>query len=151
MAGTAVKVIAKHLLGDENATELQVAQAIASASPDQLAKLRQIDNTFAIEMQKLGVDVIKINAADRESARGLAKSKGMVPQIILSAVYNVGYFIILYQFINSFGTDEIGEWQKGVIGTLIGILTAAIPQINNFWFGSSSGSKEKTDALSQTK
>jgi len=147
LTGTAVGVLAKQLLGNESATELEVSQAIASATPEQLAKLRDIDHQFDIEMKKLGVDVIKIDAEDRGSARALAKARGMAPQITLSIAYNVGYFVILYQFINATASDSIGDWQKGVIGTLIGILTAAIPQINNFWFGSSSGSKEKTAKL----
>jgi hypothetical protein len=36
---------------------------------------------------------------------------------------------------------------KDMVMTLLGIMTAAQAQIMNFWFGSSSGSKEKTSKL----
>lgn len=147
MAGAAVSVLAKEFLGDEAATEEDVAAAIIGANPEQLAKLREIEAQFKLDMKKLNVDVLKLEAEDRDSARGMAKLVGIAPQVVLSIVYNVGYFVILYQFINSAMNDSIGDWQKGVIGTLVGILTAAIPQINNFWFGSSSGSKNKTQHL----
>lgn len=147
VAGAAIAVLAKEFLGNEKATESDIAAAITSASPESLLKLREIDAKFKTDMAKTGVDLEKIAAADRDSARGLAKSKGTTAQIVISVVYNLGYFCILYAFIGSLLEDGMGDWQKGVIGTLVGILTAAIPQINNFWFGSTAGSKEKTALL----
>jgi hypothetical protein len=41
----------------------------------------------------------------------------------------------------------LDDWTKGQLGILVGILTAAVPQILAYWFGSSSGSKAKTDAM----
>ena len=41
------------------------------------------------------------------------------------------------------------QTMTGVFATILGVLTAAIPQILNFWFGSSVGSKEKTSGMNE--
>jgi len=49
----------------------------------------------------------------------------------------------LYLFISNVNAAGLDDWQKGVVGTLVGMLTTMLPQINNFWFGSSHGSQKK--------
>jgi hypothetical protein len=72
-----------------------------------------------------------------------------VPLIAITIIYNIGYFALLGLFVYmTFGQVVIvDEWVKGIIGTLIGVLTAQLPTINGYWFGSSAGSARKTDAL----
>lgn len=113
----------------------------AMSDPQLVMKLKEAEQAFDLKMEELGVDIYKTEVDDRKSARELAKAD-MRPQIVLSTLYNIGYFALLYGFIAA-GATEFNEWQKGIIGTLIGILTAAIPQINSFWFGSSHGSQKK--------
>jgi len=82
---------------------------------------------------------------DRDSARQLAKDKGIVVQAVLSALYTLGYFGTLFVFIT--GKASVPPDMVGMVTTLIGALGAAQLQILNFWFGSSRGSKDKTAAL----
>ena len=144
LAGTATKFLANALLGDENANEDDIALALQMATPEQLAKLKEIDADFKVEMKKLDIDLVKIANADRDSARGLFKVN-MWPQILLSAFFVIGYFIILYSLIS--GAIVIAPAIKDTIILLLGILTREVPTIMQFWFGSSNGSKTKSYKL----
>ena len=140
-AGVATKFIAGKLLGDETATESDIAAYIEGASPEQLGTLKSLDNDFEIEMRRLGVEEYGIEVEDRKSARLMADKR---PQIILSGVYTIGYFTLVFGLLANFLT--IPEEGRDLIIGLIGILTAAQTQLLNFWFGSSSGSKDKNSS-----
>jgi hypothetical protein len=140
LAGTAIKVLAEGLLGNPNASEQDVAAAVLSASPDQLLKLREIDATFKVKMRELEIDVYRIEVDDRKSARDLAKVD-MRPQIALSVLYTVGYFVMLWAFMT--GEVEVAAQFKTEFNIILGVMTAAQVKIMDFWFGSSAGSKEK--------
>src|SRR5215467_6937861 len=55
--------------------DIEAALTSAIANPDQLAKLKQIDNDFAAQMQQMGFteieELLKIDAADRADARAM--------------------------------------------------------------------------------
>lgn len=78
---------------------------------------------------------------------------GEIPQITVTILYNIGYFVLLWAFIEMTLTQElhIDEWVKGIVGTLIGVLTAQLPDVNGYWFRSSASSAKKTEALAATK
>ena len=147
MAGTAIKVIADGLLGDDQATEQDVAEYIASASPEQLVKLREIDSSFKLEMKRLDIDLEKIAYKDRDSARELAKYN-MWPQIVLSAIYTVGYVYILSSFLS--GDVSVPANVKTEFNLVLGVLTVGMTNIMQFWFGSSAGSKQKPSVITST-
>jgi len=68
LAGAATRAISSALLGKENATELEIAQAVENATPEQLVALKKVDVEFAeIEYKttKLAFDDTK-NARHRE-------------------------------------------------------------------------------------
>ena len=144
LAGTATKFLANALLGDENADDAAISMALQGATPADLAKLKEIDASFKVEMKRLDIDLVKIGNQDRDSARGLFKVN-MWPQISLSAMFILGYFIILYSLIS--GAIVIAPLIKDTIILLLGILTREVPTIMQFWFGSSNGSKTKSYKL----
>ena len=139
MAGVAVKVAADALGIEPN--ENALANAVLSGDPNALLKLREADNRYKLEMKRLGVEVQKLDAQDRSSARTMAQNVGIIPQVVLSIVYTVGYFWLLGAIIT--GGVTIAESMQAIVNTLMGVMTAAQVQIMNFWFGSSSGSKSK--------
>lgn len=142
LAGTATKFIADKLLDNPDATEHDISEFIANANPDQLAELKKIDNDFAIEMKRIEVDIFSLETKDKQSARDLAKVN-MRPQIILSALFILGYFAIVALLFS--GTVKIDQSIKDMSNILLGVLTANIPSIMAFWFGSSHGSKTKNN------
>lgn len=146
LAGTATKFLASQLLGDENASQSAIEASLLGASPSDLAKLKEIDNKFSIEMEQIGVDVFRLEIEDKQSARDLAKTN-MWPHIILSALFVSGYFGILFFLFTEPLT--MNQSQMSIVTVLMGVMTAAVANIMQFWFGSSSGSKEKTAKLKQ--
>ena len=134
MAGAATKFIASEFLGDENVPESEVAKFVENANPDQLAKIKEIDNNFEVKMKELGVDIAKLNVDDRKSARELAKAN-MWPQIILSFVFIKGYFALIALMFT--GYIELNETIRDMAMILIGVLSGGVPMILRFWFGGS--------------
>lgn len=144
MGGAATKFLADKLLGDSSADVSEVESFVLGASPEQLATLKKLDHEFKLEMKALDIDVFELEVKDKDSARGLFKIN-IWPQIILSTVFVLGYFGILYFLLHN--NAETPIISNPVFTTILGVLTAAIPQILGFWFGSSLGSKEKTNSL----
>lgn len=140
LAGAATRYIAEAWLGNPEASEQDVAEALATASPEQLVRLRELDQQFKVKMKELDVDVFRLEVDDRKSARDMAKAN-MVPQITLSVLYSVGYFATLYALMS--GDLAIGESIRGEFNMVLGVMTAAQIKIMDFWFGSSYGSKVK--------
>jgi len=95
LAGVAVKALSAVLLGHENGSEDDVKAAMASASPDQLAALKKIDADFKVSMKELDIDLERIAAGDRDSARKMqTETKDWVPKL-LAIVITLGFFGIL--------------------------------------------------------
>lgn len=118
-------------------------QSDPNAAEKLLAYKAQIQTAVIAE----AVATLQSDAADRASARQLSIAKNFTPQVTLSALFVGGYFTLLVMFI--LGYTKVDPAYKDLLLTLIGVLTAGIPQILNFWFGSSHGSQKKDDALAQ--
>ena len=140
VTGLAVKFLADKFLGNPNATEQEVADAVLGASPEKLLEIKKLDQQFAVQMKSLDIDVFKMEVEDRKSARELAKVD-MRPHIYLSGIYTVGYFVVLYLFMT--GGVQIAASVETAFNIVLGVMTAAQVKIMDFWFGSSYGSKVK--------
>jgi hypothetical protein len=142
VGGVAVKFLADKFVGGDTG---QVEDFLIGANPEQLAQVKMADMEFKKEMRKLDIDLEKLHAGDRDSARRMVLAKGFGPQLSLSVLYTSAYAVVLYVFIG--GHVMVPPSQMTLFGSLLGVLSAAQVQIINFWFGSSSGSKEKTAKL----
>ncbi len=147
MAGVAVNVAAK-ALGVES-DESAVSAVVASGDPEILLKLKQAELDFEAQMKQLDVDVAKINAADRDSARNLAIKTSIKPQIAIAIVFVIIYGLLVYSLFS--GTANLDTAFLALAANLIGILTGGFTQILNFFYGSSSGSKDKTTLMGTKK
>lgn len=135
LAGAAVSAIAQKF-GVEDTVEA-VATALQGASPEQLAKLQEID-----------IKKLELENADRDSARkahqAIATSpdahileKLTMPILALGTVSLAFLLIGILLFIN------IPDSQENIIIFALGFITSAATQVLSFYFGSSQGSKEK--------
>ena len=140
LAGGAVKFIGDALFGKDTMNDAELEMAIANATPEELGALKKIDNDYKIAMGQQGIDVFKLETVDTQNARAMA-IVNMWPQIILSIVFISGYFGLVYMLFS--GQVKIDESIRDLSNILIGVMTANIPQIMAFWFGSSIGSKGK--------
>jgi len=145
LAGTATKFLANELLGDENA---DIEAAMLTASPEQLAKVKEIEAQFKVKMKELDIDVYKLGVDDRKSARELAKVN-MWPQIILSFVFIKGYFALILMIFS--GYLQLDDTVRDMANVLVGVLTAGIPMILRFWFGGSPNDDKHLDRIHNSK
>lgn len=76
-----------------------------------------------------------------QGARNLAITKGFWPQIVLTALFTGGYFIILYVLLTK--ALDLPPAQSALVSGFLGVVTAQVVQQGNFWFGSSHGSQKK--------
>lgn len=70
----------------------------------------------------------------------------LAPQLYFGTFYMFGFVGVLYIVFAS--ELAMSDTQEKIAMILIGILSAGMGQIMNFLFGSSAGSKAKTDQLS---
>ena len=128
--GIAMKFLADKFTGGDTGS---VEDFLLSANPDSLKELKLAEIEFQKTMRELDIDLEEIAYKDRDSARELAKAKGFGPQIVLAAVYTVGYFLVMYFFMT--GKLNVPVESKVMFGGLLGVLSSAQIQIINFFFG----------------
>jgi hypothetical protein len=143
LAGVAVKALSGVLLGHENGSEDEVKAAMASASPDQLAALKKIDADFKVSMKELDIDLERISAGDRDSARKMqTETKDWTPKVLAFAI-TFGFFGALVWLL-VMGIPQTGT---EVILMMLGSLSTSWTGVVQFYYGSSAGSKAKNDLL----
>jgi hypothetical protein len=142
LAGMGVKALSQALLGNENGTAEELSVALSSASPEQLSVVKKIDADFKVQMKSLDIDLERIAADDRASARDMQKeTKDWIPRALAIGV-TVGFFSIMI-YILIYGLPTTGN---EALLLLLGALQTAWGGIIAFYFGSSSGSQKK-DAM----
>lgn len=143
LAGVAVRTLSNALFGHEDANEDQIKEAMANATPDQLAVIKKIDADFKVQMKSLDIDLERIAAGDRDSARQMqVANKDWVPKA-LAVFITFGFFGVLVWML-VFGLPKSGV---EALLMMIGSLGTAFGGVVQFYFGSSAGSKEKNNLL----
>ena len=145
LAGMATRAISDALLGKPDGTEDELIDAAAKASPDQLLALKKAEQDFAVRMRELEIDLQRIDAADRSSAREReVKTGDWTPRALAGAV-TLGFFGVLGYMIAYGLPTQGGE----ALLVMLGTLGTAWGGIVSYYFGSSAGSKEKSEAMSR--
>lgn len=147
LGGLAVKALGSAFGLSQDATEDQVAAAVAGASPSDLLALKQADQQFAKDMKSLDVDLERISMQDRDSARQREVAVRDNTNRNLAYAYTAGYFGLLWSILYFGVKPEV----ETLINVLIGILTAAQAAIMGYYFGSSKGSDDKNKIIANQK
>lgn len=149
--GMAAKLLSDGLGKDVKPTADAIAQAVGSAmaNPEELAKLKEIDNNFAIQMQSLGIssaeEFEKIASADRADARAMQiNTKSWIPAFLAISVTG-GFFGLL----GLMAYHALPPANEKVFDIMLGALSGAWIAVVNYYLGSSAGSARKTELLSQ--
>ena len=146
LAGMATKAISEALLGKPDASEAELVQAAAKATPEQLLALKKAEQEFEVQMRELDIDLERIANADRDSARNREiKTKDLTPKI-LAGFITAGYFGVLFYMLRN-GLPQHGGSEAMLV--MLGTLGTAWGGVVAYYFGSSAGSKEKTDAMNR--
>jgi hypothetical protein len=148
MIGTAIGGpfggLAGKILQDAFGTDDQaeIERQIVAADPQALLSLKEAEKAFDAKMRELDIDEQALYIDDTKDARLLARESGSTPQLVLTGLFLAIYGGLIWAFFNL--DFELNDWQRGQMGILIGVVTSAVVQIINFWFGSSKGSKDKS-------
>lgn len=149
LAGAAVGAISQAVLGKDNGTEDEISVALASASPDVLAKIKEVDNTFKVRMEELKVDLIKAQYASVDSARDMNVKKADNTARNLAYMAVTGFFtvLILQLAIGIHPTWTIDADVQRTLDVTLGILFAWVIAVKDFYFGSSQGAVVSNKSL----
>lgn len=139
LAGTAVRQLSKKLLGKDNATEEEIANFIENANPTQLAEIKKIESEFKIEMEKLNVDLARIESGDRDSARKREmdlkdKTPAILGFFIMSGFFGLLGFLLFY---------AVPPQNEAIFNIMLGALGTMATGVVTYYFGSSAGSRVK--------
>lgn len=148
LVGLGIKAISNALLGKPDGSEEEISIAMQGASTEDLVKLREADNTFKVEMKKLGLDEKKLAFDDADSARKREIAVKDKTPAILAYLLTVLFGGTLCTLI--FGS-EIPESNKAIIFTMVGSLGTVWIAAMAYYHGSSRGSAEKNALLGYAK
>lgn len=157
-AGSALGSIVGNALGVSDPTPDNIAAAI-DKDPDAAVKLAKIQADRQTELEQIAAQKAvqlsaeqtkreQSDAADRASARDLFKTNE-IPQMVLSGAFITGYFLVMFAMMT--GYVHIPQDLNAPFVTVLGVLTASVVSIINFWFGSSKNSQDKDAAMERSQ
>ena len=132
VAGMAVKAISNAIFGHENGTEEDIQAALANPTADQLSALKKIDADFRVQMKSLDIDLERIAASDRDSARNMAIMTHDWTPRILAFVVVAAWVIMQWNLFNGIIPDSMRE----LISRMLGNLDGALMLVLSYYFGS---------------
>jgi hypothetical protein len=144
LAGMAVSAVAKAIGCEPD--EVQGIISSNKLTAEQVASIQLAELELKKQAQSMGLDFAKLTVEDRKSARDMqiATKSMLVPSL---AILIVSAFIgVVIATLGGFAVVD-----SVLAGTLIGYLSAKAEQVVNFYFGSSAGSKEKTELLARAE
>lgn len=132
VAGLAVKALSGALFGHEDASQDEIQAALANPTADQLAALKKIDADFKVQMKSLDIDLERIAASDRDSARNYAiLTHDITPRII--AVLVIAAWVTVQWFLLH---NVIPDAMRELIARVLGTLDGALMLVLSYYFGS---------------
>ena len=132
VAGMAAKALSNALLGHAEGTEDEINAALANPTADQLAALKKIDADFKVQMKSLDIDLERIAASDRDSARNYAIMTHDLTPRVLAVIVVVAWGCVQWFMLHNIIPTEMRELIARVLGTLDGALMLVL----SYYFGS---------------
>lgn len=139
VGGSAVKIIADKL-GVEDKTVEGITTALQN-NPDLQLKLKEIDyNDLVLRLKDTdSARNREIMIANNEQAPVLNK---IVPSVLALGVVTLSFILFsILIFV------QVEDNSKDILIYILGVLSAAVTQILSYYFGSSQGSKDKSEEL----
>lgn len=150
-AGLATQTLANVLFPDQDSQKQTACLAKLVSGPltgdaTLLEKLRQAEKKFDLQMRKLDVEIESLHVQDRNAARHRQEKIGDHWPNLLGIIVLLSFFAtVAYILIN--GLTHLDSTTAAFSGTLVGYVSAKADQVIAYFFGSSSGSREKTRAM----
>lgn len=144
LAGLAVEAIGS-ALGLKDTTKEKITEVLQSGTmtPEQIVAVKQAETDLKVKLKELDIRVEEIAAQDRDSARRMQiQNRSWIPAAL--TVLTVGGFFWL--LIGSAKGDFTLQGSD-IMMLLLGVLARETAGVYAYWFGSSSGSAQKTEML----
>ncbi len=149
LGGVAVAAVG-NLLGVPDATQDKIAQAIQTGqmTPEQIGQLKALELEYQDTEKERGFRYSELASKDRDSARN-ANVQGGVQRylfwlsLLLLAITLGSEVTVLFYGLPS-GTPDI------VVGRVLGLMDSVALMVLAYWYGTSSGSAQKTELLALT-
>ena len=140
LSGLAIEAIGS-AFGWEQSTKEKVEETLKAGSMtgDQIAALKIAEVNLVAKLKELDIDLEKVHANDRASARQMQQvTRSLVPGF-LAFLVTVGFFGILIGMMY----DGLKVTDNQALLILLGALATSWGAIVQFYFGSSKGSEDK--------
>lgn len=145
LAGQGVQALEKVLGLQPGSGDEAVSTALLGASPDQILALRKEDDAQKQFYSNAKIQIEKIDADDRNSARQReAAVKDNTPKLLAWTIVVASVAVAAAVITGNVAKDAA---IAGMIGTVVGYLFGEMKQVTAYYFGSSQGSKDKDDTL----
>ena len=141
LAGAAAEALRRALSKDGDAAALD--ELILAGSPDTLRAMREAENAFKSAMAAAQNEAMRIAAADRADARAREVAVRDRTPAVLAACVVCGFFAVLCVMLFRVLPDQA----EPAFSIMLGALATMTAAVVNYYFGSSAGSKAKTDLL----
>lgn len=135
-------------LGLSERTVSAVTDALKDGKLDaaQVAQIKLAEIEFNKFLKQNDIDIEKVHAADRNSARDMLKATGSYVPATLTFFVTIGYFATLFGMLYGWfkaSDSQVMLIMLGQLGTAWGVTIA-------FWFGTTRNSQEKTTLLANS-
>jgi hypothetical protein len=131
-----------------------ISDAVASATPEQLALIRAADQQHELDMQKAGFahveDLLNAEYADTANARTreIQTKDSWTPRIIAAFVILAWCFVQGFLLVHAFsGKPELTPSMSQLVGAISRMADAALMLVLGYYFGSSVGSQYKDSTI----
>jgi len=150
LGGVAVAAIG-NILGVSDATQDKIAKVITSANltPEQISKFKELELEYQENERVRNFKYAELVFQDRDSARkanvagGTQKPLFWLSLFLLAGTIGTNGYVLFQGY-----PPEIPEL---VVGRVLGLMDAVTMMVLSYWYGTSSGSVEKTQLLNQGK
>lgn len=147
LAGTATKMLLdKFSINASENAESELEAKILGATPEDLAKIKAVESNFKLEMKRLNISHEQLFIADVQDSRSMAEQVGVWPQIVIAAIFLLGYFCLLGYLVYAAVEKGLESLPQAIL-VLVSIMTAAVPQILGFFYGTTKGSSDKNNSM----
>ncbi len=145
LAGMAVSVIGD-AMGVSDPTQEKITKMFESGqmTADQIAQIKQAEIALVAKLKELDIDLERIHAGDRDSARKMQTVTQSGLPGLLAVLVTLGFFGILIGMMTG-SLKTTGNTEALLI--MLGALGAAWGAVVQFYFGSSASSQSKDRLL----
>lgn len=143
LGGIAVSAVG-NMMGVSDATQSKIADAISAGqmTPEQIGNLKELELEYQNNERERGFKYTELEFKDVADARNMAvQTKSVTPTILSYGVLAGGGAMLATVLMGYAKIDT------ALTGVLMGYVVNEMKQVLQYWFGSSVGSKEKSDTL----